>query len=128
MIFILNIYTYVTYKQCTKICHGQFLGAKRPSRNKIVRLYVIIVCNIYSLYIIQSHFGGRALRLVKLLAKGESIRQLLYTFIKSFQALPYVALLIALVFFIYGVVGMQARYFWMGISKIVPHTFLYILP
>lgn len=49
----------------------------------------------------------RALRLVKLLAKGESIRQLLYTFIKSFQALPYVALLIALVFFIYGVVGMQ---------------------
>ena len=49
----------------------------------------------------------RALRLVKLLAKGESIRQLLYTFIKSFQALPYVALLVALVFFIYGVVGMQ---------------------
>jgi Ion transport protein len=27
----------------------------------------------------------RAMRLVKLLAKGESIRQLLYTFIKSFQ-------------------------------------------
>jgi voltage-dependent calcium channel L type alpha-1D len=49
----------------------------------------------------------RAMRLVKLLAKGESIRQLLYTFIKSFQALPYVALLVALVFFIYGVVGMQ---------------------
>ena len=49
----------------------------------------------------------RAMRLVKLLAKGESIRQLLYTFIKSFQALPYVALLIALVFFVYGVVGMQ---------------------
>lgn len=41
------------------------------------------------------------------MAKGESIRQLLYTFIKSFQALPYVALLIALVFFIFGVVGMQ---------------------
>merc|ERR1719495_990246 len=49
----------------------------------------------------------RAMRLVKLLAKGESIRQLLYTFIKSFQALPYVALLVALVFFVYGVVGMQ---------------------
>jgi voltage-dependent calcium channel L type alpha-1D len=53
----------------------------------------------------------RAMRLVKLLAKGESIRQLLYTFIKSFQALPYVALLVALVFFIYGVVGMQAKNF-----------------
>ncbi|CAB4069624.1 CACNA1D [Lepeophtheirus salmonis] len=49
----------------------------------------------------------RALRLVKLLSKDESIRTLLWTFIKSFQALPYVMLLIALVFFIYGVVGMQ---------------------
>ena len=45
--------------------------------------------------------------LVKLLSKSESIRNLLWTFIKSFKALPYVALLIMLVFFIYGVVGMQ---------------------
>ncbi|XP_075437827.1 voltage-dependent L-type calcium channel subunit alpha-1F-like [Ascaphus truei] len=36
----------------------------------------------------------RVMRLVKLLSKGEGIRTLLWTFIKSFQALPYVALLI----------------------------------
>ena len=46
-------------------------------------------------------------RLVKLLNKDEGIRTLLWTFLKSFQALPWVALLIALIFFIYGVVGMQ---------------------
>ena len=49
----------------------------------------------------------RVMRLVKLLSKGEGIRTLLWTFIKSFQALPWVALLIILIFFIYGVVGMQ---------------------
>uniref|UniRef100_A0A8C0H954 Voltage-dependent L-type calcium channel subunit alpha n=1 Tax=Chelonoidis abingdonii TaxID=106734 RepID=A0A8C0H954_CHEAB len=49
----------------------------------------------------------RVLRLVKLLSKGEGIRTLLWTFIKSFQALPYVALLIAMIFFIYAVIGMQ---------------------
>ncbi|KAJ2939429.1 hypothetical protein O0L34_g10861 [Tuta absoluta] len=49
----------------------------------------------------------RALRLIKLLSRGERIRTLLWTFIKSFQALPYVALLIVLLFFIYAVVGMQ---------------------
>jgi hypothetical protein len=43
------------------------------------------------------------------LGQGEGIRTLLWTFIKSFQALPWVALLIALIFFIYGVVGMQVR-------------------
>jgi len=49
----------------------------------------------------------RVARLVKLLNKDEGIRTLLWTFLKSFQALPWVAVLIALVFFIYGVVGMQ---------------------
>uniref|UniRef100_A0A4W6EY72 Voltage-dependent L-type calcium channel subunit alpha n=1 Tax=Lates calcarifer TaxID=8187 RepID=A0A4W6EY72_LATCA len=47
------------------------------------------------------------MRLVKLLSRGEGIRTLLWTFIKSFQALPYVALLIAMLFFIYAVIGMQ---------------------
>uniref|UniRef100_A0A8C4NEQ0 EF-hand domain-containing protein n=1 Tax=Eptatretus burgeri TaxID=7764 RepID=A0A8C4NEQ0_EPTBU len=47
------------------------------------------------------------MRLVKLLNKGEGIRTLLWTFIKSFQALPYVALLIVMMFFIYAVIGMQ---------------------
>ncbi|CBY24520.1 unnamed protein product [Oikopleura dioica] len=49
----------------------------------------------------------RVLRLVKLLSRGEGIRTLLWTFVKSIRALPYVAMLILLLFFIYGVVGMQ---------------------
>ncbi|XP_077190371.1 voltage-dependent L-type calcium channel subunit alpha-1S isoform X2 [Paroedura picta] len=49
----------------------------------------------------------RVLRLVKLLSRGEGIRNLLWTFIKSFQALPHVALLIVMLFFIYAVIGMQ---------------------
>lgn len=59
----------------------------------------------------------RVMRLVKLLSKGEGIRTLLWTFIKSFQALPWVALLIILIFFIYGVVGMQ-----------VIHISMYFIP
>jgi voltage-dependent calcium channel L type alpha-1D len=47
------------------------------------------------------------MRLIKLLNKGEGIRTLLWTFLKSFQALPYVALLIVMLFFIYAVIGMQ---------------------
>lgn len=50
------------------------------------------------------------MRLVKLLSRGEGIRTLLWTFIKSFQALPYVALLIIMLFFIYAVIGMQVKY------------------
>ncbi|VVC34211.1 Hypothetical protein CINCED_3A011574 [Cinara cedri] len=49
----------------------------------------------------------RVMRLVKLLSRGDGIRTLLWTFIKSFQALPYVALLIVMLFFIYAVIGMQ---------------------
>ena len=47
------------------------------------------------------------MRLVKLLSRNESIRTLLWTFIKSFQALPFVVMLIMLLFFIYAVIGMQ---------------------
>ena len=53
----------------------------------------------------------RVMRLVKLLSRGEGIRTLLWTFIKSFQALPYVALLIVMLFFIYAVIGMQVSFF-----------------
>lgn len=49
----------------------------------------------------------RVMRLVKLLSRGEVIKTLLWTFVKSFQALPYVALLILMLFFIYAVIGMQ---------------------
>eukprot|EP00054_Salpingoeca_dolichothecata_P028079 m.210181 g.210181 ORF g.210181 m.210181 type:complete len:1539 (-) comp26120_c1_seq2:53-4669(-) len=48
----------------------------------------------------------RAARLIKLLKKG-GIQRLLWTFVRSFKSLPWVALLIAMVFFVYGVVGMQ---------------------
>lgn len=51
----------------------------------------------------------RVMRLVKLLSRGEGIRTLLWTFLKSFQALPYVALLIVMLFFIYAVIGMQVN-------------------
>ncbi|THD27891.1 Voltage dependent calcium channel [Fasciola hepatica] len=49
----------------------------------------------------------RAARLIKLIRQGYTIRILLWTFIQSFKALPYVLLLIAMLFFIYAVVGMQ---------------------
>nr|CDS24024.1 voltage dependent calcium channel [Echinococcus granulosus] len=46
----------------------------------------------------------RAARLVKMLRQGYTIRILLWTFIQSFKALPYVCLLIAMLFFIYAIV------------------------
>lgn len=49
----------------------------------------------------------RAARLVKLMRRGATIRVLLWTFVQSFKALPYVCLLIAMLFFIYAIVGMQ---------------------
>ncbi|XP_026067323.1 calcium channel, voltage-dependent, N type, alpha 1B subunit, a isoform X15 [Carassius auratus] len=49
----------------------------------------------------------RAARLVKLLRQGYTIRILLWTFVQSFKALPYVCLLIAMLFFIYAIIGMQ---------------------
>ncbi|KRX42053.1 Voltage-dependent calcium channel type A subunit alpha-1 [Trichinella murrelli] len=49
----------------------------------------------------------RAARLIKLLRQGYTIRILLWTFVQSFKALPYVCLLIGMLFFIYAIVGMQ---------------------
>lgn len=51
----------------------------------------------------------RAARLVKLMRRGATIRVLLWTFVQSFKALPYVCLLIAMLFFIYAIVGMQVE-------------------
>lgn len=69
----------------------------------------IILTEIYHGHTIKFNFFRlfRGLRLVKLLSKGAGIRKLLWTFMKSFQALPYVGLLIVLLFFIYAVIGMQ---------------------
>ncbi|ETN78652.1 transporter, cation channel family protein [Necator americanus] len=49
----------------------------------------------------------RAARLIRLLQQGYTIRILLWTFVQSFKALPYVCLLIGMLFFIYAIVGMQ---------------------
>ena len=49
----------------------------------------------------------RAARLIKLLRQGYTIRILLWTFVQSFKALPYVCLLLAMLFFIYAIIGMQ---------------------
>ncbi len=71
----------------------------------------------------------RAARLIKLLRQGYTIRILLWTFMQSFkvkyqfdflfnrqilfsiQALPYVCLLIGMLFFIYAIIGMQVIFF-----------------
>ncbi|MGH0177964.1 UNVERIFIED_CONTAM: hypothetical protein FKN15_007006 [Acipenser sinensis] len=53
----------------------------------------------------------RAARLIKLLRQGYTIRILLWTFVQSFKALPYVCLLIAMLFFIYAIIGMQSLSF-----------------
>ncbi|XP_061169673.1 voltage-dependent calcium channel type A subunit alpha-1-like [Saccostrea echinata] len=49
----------------------------------------------------------RAARLIKLLRQGYTIRLLLWTFLQSFKALPYVCLLILMLFFIFAIIGMQ---------------------
>uniref|UniRef100_A0AC34F530 EF-hand domain-containing protein n=1 Tax=Panagrolaimus sp. ES5 TaxID=591445 RepID=A0AC34F530_9BILA len=49
----------------------------------------------------------RAARLIRLLQQGYTIRILLWTFVQSFKALPYVCLLIGMLFFIYAIIGMQ---------------------
>jgi voltage-dependent calcium channel L type alpha-1D len=51
----------------------------------------------------------RAARLIKLIRQGYTIRMLLWTFLQSLKALPYVVTLMAILFFIYAVVGMQVR-------------------
>ncbi|XP_047738439.1 voltage-dependent calcium channel type A subunit alpha-1 [Hyalella azteca] len=60
----------------------------------------------------------RAARLIKLLRQGDTIRILLWTFIQSFKALPYVCLLIVILFFIYAIIGMQV----FGNMKFDPDT------
>ncbi|XP_047655702.1 voltage-dependent R-type calcium channel subunit alpha-1E isoform X3 [Tachysurus fulvidraco] len=60
----------------------------------------------------------RAARLIKLLRQGYTIRILLWTFVQSFKALPYVCLLIAMLFFIYAIIGMQV----FGNIKLIEET------
>lgn len=78
--------------------------------------FLIVVSSIADVAITLSAGSGvnvtflrlfRVVRVIKLVAKGEDIRRLLFTFIMSFKQLPSVGLLIGLVFFIYAIVGMQ---------------------
>jgi voltage-dependent calcium channel N type alpha-1B len=62
----------------------------------------------------------RATRLIKLLRQSATIRILLWTFIQSIKALPYVCLLIAMLFFLYAIVGMQI----FGNIKLSSETYL----
>ncbi|XP_035708740.1 muscle calcium channel subunit alpha-1 isoform X3 [Folsomia candida] len=88
--FIDIVYSEVNYRVSKQ---AQWLRPGKPSGKNIISI------NFFRLF--------RVMRLVKLLSKGEGIRTLLWTFIKSFQALPYVALLIVMLFFIFAVIGMQ---------------------
>ncbi|XP_077470736.1 voltage-dependent R-type calcium channel subunit alpha-1E isoform X2 [Stigmatopora argus] len=68
-----------------------------------------IVVDLQSMNTINMSFLKlfRTARLIKLLRQGYTIRILLWTFVQSFKALPYVCLLIAMLFFIYAIIGMQ---------------------
>ncbi|KAM8715266.1 hypothetical protein ACLKA7_002335 [Drosophila subpalustris] len=94
--FIDIVYSEIKSKNTTQAACDIVEGCKQKAKAAGSNLISI---NFFRLF--------RVMRLVKLLSKGEGIRTLLWTFIKSFQALPYVALLIVLLFFIYAVVGMQ---------------------
>ena len=78
--------------------------------------FVIVVGSIVDVAITLTQGNGvnvtflrlfRVVRVIKLVAKGEDIKRLLFTFLNSFKQLPSVALLIGLVFFVYSIVGMQ---------------------
>ncbi|XP_030377282.1 voltage-dependent calcium channel type D subunit alpha-1 isoform X2 [Scaptodrosophila lebanonensis] len=94
--FIDIVYSEIKSKDTSQVACDIVEGCKAKAKQAGSNLISI---NFFRLF--------RVMRLVKLLSKGEGIRTLLWTFIKSFQALPYVALLIVLLFFIYAVVGMQ---------------------
>ncbi|VDM36391.1 unnamed protein product [Toxocara canis] len=69
----------------------------------------------------------RAARLIRLLQQGYTIRILLWTFVQSFKALPYVCLLIGMLFFIYAIVGMQVRFPYDGRIVVIHFARLYAL-
>lgn len=95
-IIVLGSFIDIVYSEVSAIQATLIGGATAHKGSSIISI------NFFRLF--------RVMRLVKLLSKGEGIRTLLWTFIKSFQALPYVALLIVMLFFIYAVVGMQVSY------------------
>jgi len=97
-IIVLGSFIDIVYSEVNSAGHME--GGHRKSSERRQNLFSV---NFFRLF--------RVMRLVKLLSRGEGIRTLLWTFIKSFQALPYVALLIVMLFFIYAVIGMQVQSF-----------------
>lgn len=100
--FIDIVFSEVSQKRLEAEAERHALAGTSGLRNAATKSSGMISINFFRLF--------RVMRLVKLLSKGEGIRTLLWTFIKSFQALPYVALLIVMLFFIYAVIGMQVNY------------------
>ncbi|XP_078075293.1 putative voltage-dependent R-type calcium channel subunit alpha-1E [Mustelus asterias] len=97
-----------------KIIAFGFLNYFRDSWNVFDFVTVVgsiseIIVNECNLKFVNLNFLKlfRAARLIKLLRQGYTIRILLWTFVQSFKALPYVCLLIAMLFFIYAIIGMQ---------------------
>ncbi|CAB1452635.1 unnamed protein product [Pleuronectes platessa] len=86
----------------------QLIGASRTSSQDLETNPMQVIAASENASVSITFFRlFRVMRLVKLLNRSEGIRNLLWTFIKSFQALPHVALLIIMLFFIYAVIGMQ---------------------
>lgn len=71
----------------------------------VIGSYVDIIFSDLDIGVIRL---SRAGRLVKLLNKNEGLRTILWTFVKSLQALPYVVMLLVLLFFIFSIIGMQS--------------------
>uniref|UniRef100_A0A4W3GQH4 Voltage-dependent R-type calcium channel subunit alpha n=1 Tax=Callorhinchus milii TaxID=7868 RepID=A0A4W3GQH4_CALMI len=110
----LNIaFTILFTMECIlKIIAFGFLNYFRDSWN--VFDFVTVVGSVTEIIVTECNFVNlsflklfRAARLIKLLRQGYTIRILLWTFVQSFKALPYVCLLIAMLFFIYAIIGMQ---------------------
>ncbi|XP_076093874.1 voltage-dependent calcium channel type A subunit alpha-1-like isoform X10 [Mytilus galloprovincialis] len=83
-----------------------------------VLISLINIGNSYASFNIGVFRLFRAARLIKLLRQGYTVRLLLWTFLQSFKALPYVCLLILMLFFIYAIIGMQV----FGNIKLDSHT------
>uniref|UniRef100_A0A671YKV8 Calcium voltage-gated channel subunit alpha1 E n=1 Tax=Sparus aurata TaxID=8175 RepID=A0A671YKV8_SPAAU len=73
----------------------------------ITEILLLVLCTFVDTFNMSFLKLFRAARLIKLLRQGYTIRILLWTFVQSFKALPYVCLLIAMLFFIYAIIGMQ---------------------
>nr|XP_021141426.1 voltage-dependent R-type calcium channel subunit alpha-1E isoform X8 [Columba livia] len=94
---------------CTTVRSGVYLGAgggrgHPPTPDPLFIPSQLVNTSSFNMSFLKLF---RAARLIKLLRQGYTIRILLWTFVQSFKALPYVCLLIAMLFFIYAIIGMQ---------------------